>query len=176
MRRIVGRMTASVSYTLARSMLDARGFRYPSSADRRHSVDATAMIRLTPGSRLGAALTAGSGAPYSRVILGPRLDSLSRPTTDTLAMSIGWPNGQRTPAYAAVDLLYDWEGTLGRARVGAFVQIRNVFNRSNAVTYTGSIQPCVRAPPTLVAAPSGTCDRFDRGIPLLPLAGVRIAF
>lgn len=176
LRRIVGWITASLSYTLARSMLRARGLRYPSSADRRHTVDATAMIRLTPGSRVGAALTAGSGSPYSRVILGARLDSLGQETTDTLAMSIGAPNGQRTPAYAAVDLLWDWEGTLGRARVGAFVQIRNVLNRSNAVTYTGSIQPCVQAPPTLVSVPSGACDRFDRGIPLLPLAGVRIAF
>lgn len=176
LRRIVGRMTASVAYTLARSMIKAAGLTYASSADRTHTVDATAMFRLTPGLRVGAAATAASGSPYSRVLLGVRLDSLGRQTLDTLALSIEAPNGQRTPAYASVDLLFDWEGTMGRARVGVFVQIRNVLNRTNAVTYTGSLDQCTAALPTLLEARPGTCDRFDRGIPLLPLAGVRITF
>jgi hypothetical protein len=175
-RRFAGRLTASVGYTLARSMMSTAGYWYPSPADRRHSVDATAMYRLTPGARLGAALSAGTGSPYTRVILEPRLDSLGRLTTDTLAISLGSPNGLRTAAYAALDLLFDWEGTLGRARVGAFVQVRNVLNRANAVTYTGSVQSCAPAPPTLIEGEPGICDRFDRGIPLLPLAGVRVAF
>ena len=70
----------------------------------------------------------------------------------------------------------DWEGTLGQARVGAFLQVRNVLNPTNAVTYTGSFEPCSPAPPALIEARPGVCDRFARGVPLLPLAGVRIAF
>ncbi len=178
LRRIVGRTTASVSYTLARSMVTASGFTFPASADRRHVVDATVMFRATPGFRIGAAMTAGTGSPFSRFILTIPCDSLGKCTTDTLAQRIEMPNAARTPSYAALDLLFDWEGSAGRARVGAFLQIRNVLNRANAVTYTGSLEPCPASfsRPTMLEARPGTCDRFDRGVPLLPLAGVRIAF
>jgi len=171
-------MTASVSYTLARSMVTAKGFTFPSSADRRHVVDATMMLRATPGFRIGAAMTAGTGSPFSRFTLVIPNDSLGRPTTDTLAKRLEMPNALRTGGYAALDLLFDWEGNAGRTRIGAFLQIRNVLNRENAVTYTGSLDPCPSqpSPPTLVGAGPGVCDRFDRGVPLLPLAGVRIAF
>ncbi|MBI4500291.1 MAG: TonB-dependent receptor [Gemmatimonadetes bacterium] len=177
-RRVVGRTTASLSYTLSRSMLDAGGYRYPSPADRRHVIDATAMYRATPGFRVGGAMTIGTGAPFSRFILSrPACDTLLGCGADTLvAERIELPNGSRTAAYGSIDLLLDWEGMLGRARVGAFLQVRNVLNRSNAVTYTGSLEPCSPAPPTVVEARPGTCDQFDRGVPLLPLAGVRIAF
>ena len=124
-------------------------------------------------------MSAGTGSPFSRFTLRYRQDTLTGGYSDTpLADSIAAPMANRTPAYAALDLLLDWEGALGRTRVGAFLQIRNVLNRTNAVTYTGSFDStsCVPDPPTMRAAPGGGCDRFDRGIPLLPLAGVRIAF
>jgi hypothetical protein len=183
-RRIAGRFTASVSYANARSMMRARSlismteWIFPSPADRRHSVDATAMYRLVTGVRVGAAMTAGTGSPFSRFTLTPLCDAQAGTcSSDTLvADRIEQPMAGRTPAYAAVDFLLDWEGSLGRARIGAFLQVRNVLNRTNAVTYTGSFIPCTADPPNLLQAREGVCDRFDRGIPLLPLAGVRIAF
>jgi len=70
----------------------------------------------------------------------------------------------------------DWSKTVGKMTVGAFAQVRNVLGRANAVTYTGSVAPCAPRPPTLVDAGGGVCDRFDRGVPLLPLAGLSVAF
>jgi hypothetical protein len=122
-------------------------------------------------------MTAGTGAPFSRFHLEPQCDADLGWCTDTLyAGQIERPMDSRTPTYASLDLLVDWEGSLGRTRIGAFLQLRNILNRTNAVTYTGSL-PCDAAdPPTLIEARPGTCDRFDPGIPLLPLAGVRVAF
>jgi hypothetical protein len=65
---------------------------------------------------------------------------------------------------------------MGRVEVGAYLQVRNVLDRANAVTYTGSLRQCTPDPPTLVAVGGGVCDRFDKGVPVLPLAGVRVSF
>jgi hypothetical protein len=178
-RKILGQWTGALSYTLSRSELTAQGWQYPSPADRRHVLDATTMYRTASGWRLGAALTVASGAPYSRFILGAAAcDTLAAACpADTLALRIERPNAERTSMYASLDALLDWERTVGHMRLGAFLQLRNVFSAANAVTYTGSLEPCASAqPPKLVVARPGTCDRFDRGVPLLPLAGVRVVF
>ncbi|MBI4420395.1 MAG: TonB-dependent receptor [Gemmatimonadetes bacterium] len=182
LRRIVGRWTGSLSYTWSRSTLQAQspgwGSPYPSPADRRHVLDGTVLYRASANWRVGAAMTAASGAPFSRFILGAAPCTPPSACPDTLvALQIESPNGVRTSPYASVDFLLDWEGTVGRATVGAFLQVRNLLNRSNAVTYGGSEEPCdAHAPPTRILVRSFTCDRFDRGVPLLPLAGVRIVF
>ncbi|HVM43201.1 MAG TPA: carboxypeptidase regulatory-like domain-containing protein [Gemmatimonadales bacterium] len=178
-RRLAGRWTVSGSYSLGRSDLAARSamfpvwYRYPSPADRRHVVNLTAMLRISPALRLGAAATWASGAPFSRFLLG---QCPTCATSDSAAVYIESPNAVRGPAYASLDLLVDWSRTVGKVTVGAFAQVRNVLGRANAVTYTGSVAPCAPRPPTLVDAGGGVCDRFDRGVPLLPLAGLSVAF
>jgi hypothetical protein len=186
-RRLAGRWTFSGSYSYGISMLTARSalpkvvvwYHYPSPADRRHVVDLTSLVRVGSSLRLGAAFTWASGAPFSRFLLSPIPCASGEVcvTTDSTAFYIESPNAARAPNYAALDLLVDWARTAGKVRIGAFVQVRNVLNRVNAVTYTGSLQQCtLPAPPRLVAIGGGVCDRFDRGVPLLPLGGVRVAF
>jgi hypothetical protein len=185
-RKLAGRWTLSGSYSYGRSMLRARSalfqavrYDYPSPADRRHVVDLTALTRFGTALRVGAAFTWATGAPFSRFELSQVPCSIegSCPAPDSTASYIEAPNGQRTPNYAALDLLLDWTRTMGKVRLGAFVQLRNVLDRANAVTYTGSVYDCgAGRPPTLIAIGGGVCDRFDRGVPLLPLAGVRLVF
>jgi hypothetical protein len=183
-RRLAGRWTFSGAWSYGRSTLTAKSalfpiwYHYPSPADRRHVADVTAMLRLRGAFRLGAAATWASGAPFSRFLLGPTPCASGDPCSgaDSTALYIESPNAARAPSYAAVDLLADWSGRLGRIQVGAFVQLRNLLNRANAVTYTGSVSACTPDPPTLVAVGGGVCDRFGRGVPLLPLAGVRLVF
>jgi hypothetical protein len=155
-------------------------YRYASSADRRQSVDLTLMRRLGAALRVGGAFTWATGAPYSRFLLGPAscdstLAAFCTPA-DTAALYIESPNAERTAAYASLDLLVDWSRTLGGTEIGAYLQVRNALNRANAVTYTGSLRQCVPDPPTLVAVGGGVCDRFDQGVPIMPLAGVRVSF
>lgn len=184
-RRIVGSWTTSVAYSFSKSDLTsdaqtvALRYLYPSPADRQHALDATVMARLDHGVRLGAAATVASGAPFSRFLLGAACDSTQSGCSpaDTAALFIEAPNAQRGPGYASLDLLADWSREGRRVEIGAFVQLRNVLLRSNAVTYTGSVEQCARArAPELVQVRPGVCDRFDRGIGLLPLVGVRVAF
>jgi len=189
-RRLVGPWTASVAYTYGRSSLSAASgypfgarYDYPSSADRRHAVDLTLMAHVGQAWRVGAAFSAASGAPFSRFLLGlAPCDTTAVPVScsprDTAALQIELPNAQRAPGYAALDLLLDWSHTLrGGLHLGAYLQVRNALNRANAVTYTGSVERCVAPhPPTLVAARAGVCDQFSRGVPVLPMAGIRVSF
>jgi hypothetical protein len=185
-RRIAGRWTASGSWSHGVSDLEARSgmfpvwYSYPSSADRRRSVDLTAMRRFGDALRVGAAFTWATGAPFSRFFLGQAAcDSAFAAfctPADSAALYIESPNAERTPAYASLDLLVDWSRRMGGIELGAYLQVRNVLNTANAVTYTGSIRQCTPDPPTLVPVGGGVCDRFDLGVPRLPLAGVRVSF
>jgi hypothetical protein len=67
-RQITGVATGSVSYTYSRSTMDAAGLRYAAAGDRRHVLSTTGMLRLSQAVRLGAAYTAATGVPFTRVI------------------------------------------------------------------------------------------------------------
>jgi hypothetical protein len=184
-RRLIGRWTLSAAYSLARSdlrdtsALYGTAFAYPSPADRRRVLDVTAMARMGDAWRIGGAFTTALGAPFSRFQLGAASCAPGAcPAGDSAALFIGAPEAERTAAYASLDLLVDWSHQVGHASVGAYLQMRNVLNRGNAVTYTGTVSGCTAAPPTRVQVPGrpGLCDRFDRGVPILPLVGVRVAF
>jgi hypothetical protein len=186
-RKLVGRWTGSIAYTYGVSRMDAvsgqNGLRYvyPSPADRRHVFDLTAMYRFGAATRVGAAFTAATGAAFSRFQLGVApCDStqfIICPPADSSALLIEGPNAARTPAYASLDLLLDWSHHLRTWTIGAYLQIRNALNLTNAVTYTGSVDQCTEPhPPTLVLVRAGLCDQFKRGVPILPLAGIRVTF
>ena len=194
-RRILGRTTASLSYSLSRSAhyTDSRAthnpqgkhFEYWSGSDRRHTLDASVMTRLGSSWRVGATFTAASGAPFTRFILDCDPGDLG--CSDSTAQRVELPNAERAAGYKVLDLLVDWSKDVGRVRIGAYLQLRNALNFMNRVTYTGTLT-CPNTsgigpqPPGYDPAP-GTdiegnplCDRFDRGLPILPLGGIRIAF
>jgi hypothetical protein len=174
-RRIGVRWSASLGYTIGASDISAAGLRYPSSADRREIVDVMAAVRLPFGLRAAAAYTAMTGAPFTRAYtrapadcqdFGFGCDSPSGSWVDA-------PNAERTPAYQSLDALLHWARALGRAELGAYVQVRNVLGRDNASTYAGSA-PIGRSE-TRDGFEFLWDDRFERGLPRLPLAGVRLS-
>ena len=85
----------------------------------------------------------------------------------------------RTPSYASLDLVAELTRTLGDWEMTGYVQLRNALDRDNRVTYSGS-HAC--AAPGDVGAKAGpgcddaVADRFEAGIPRLPLIGVRFTF
>lgn len=183
-RRLAGRITGSVSYTLGVSRMQVDSLSYAAGADRRHVFNATGLVRLSRSLRLGGALTAASGAPYTQFVVDPVLCQNilaceGGAVGDTLGLttqSVGAPAELRARPYLGLDLLAEWERTFtGGWSLGAWFQLRNVLNLRNAVTYAGSFDPCTAPGPDDIVR--GTrCDRFDRGVPLLPLAGIRVTF
>lgn len=171
-RRLGERWSGSVGYTYGRSTLYAElpepepaRFVYPASADVRHAVDAMLSIRVAPALRVGGAFTYGSGVPYTRLVLPAR-------GTQGGDVVLGDAHAERTPAYASLDLTAEYVWSVGSWDVTAYGQIRNALGRRNAVTYSGSMA----CDPGVTGCPDGFDDRFEPGIPRLPLVGVRFAF
>jgi hypothetical protein len=58
--------------------------------------------------------------------------------------------------------------------MSVFAQVSNVLNRDNALTYMGSNLCGVEE--ALCQGLTGEFDEFERGLPILPVVGVRMAF
>ena len=138
----------------------------------------TVLLRAAGGLRVGSAFTAASGAAFTRFV-GAHAPCVGTSCADTMATPyyLEAPSGARAPGYTTVDLLLDWTHAYRRWSLGAYLQLRNALNAPNAVVYAGSVDLCqTPAPPTLVQAQHGVCDRYMRSVPRLPLAGVRVSF
>ncbi|MEX1183748.1 MAG: TonB-dependent receptor [Gemmatimonadota bacterium] len=175
-RRIGARWSTSLGYTAGRSDVEAAGYTYPSSADRHQIVDAMGAVQLPAGLRLAVAFTAMSGAPFTRAYarLTADCDDFGFGCDNPNGSWIEAPNAERTPAYRSLDASLHWTRTIGRGELGAYVQVRNLLDRDNASTYAGS------APIGRIETRDGSeivwDDRFESGLPRLPLAGVRVSF
>jgi hypothetical protein len=164
-RKLAGRVTGSLGYTYGIARTTAAGFSFPSSQDRRHAVDATLLARVTRSLQLGAAYSAASGAPYTRyrdATIEPDGSGLVPPTAEA-------PNARRAPAYASLDLLLDWSFVVRGLRWSTFLQLRNALGRDNVSVYSG-YRDCANQ----TYCESG--DRFDPGLPRIPVIGFRATF
>jgi hypothetical protein len=143
-RRLAGRITGSAAYSFGRATRIGEGLRYAAPGDRRHALDATAMVRLG-NFRLGGALSAMSGLPYTRVdagrIVKARVDDEPNASTgpsyewsDTLVYDS--PNDQRFPNFATFDLMADWTRQVRRTDLTFFLQVANVLGRRNYTRYS----------------------------------------
>lgn len=169
-RQLAGPLTGSVSYSLSRSRVSAVGLEFPSSADRTHVFDLTAMTRPLPSLRLGAAFTAATGVPFTRTI-GDSTDCAAEPGCDPERLP--WadaPHGVRAPAFASLDLLADWTVHAGRTEVGLYAQLRNVLGRDNATVYTGDGSGCM----AVGCSTEDLRNAYERGLPRLPVLGLRV--
>lgn len=180
LRRLSGQWTGSVGYSWGTSTMRSTPeqtrteFEFPSSAEIVHSVDATLLYQVNDKFRVGGALTYGSGVPFTRLILGGDEVNPGIPILEA-------PNAERTPSYASLDLMGEYEHAFTDWTLGGYLQLRNAFNRNNAVTYSGSTNCSTDGSPLasfdeLCAGRAGLVDRFEPGLPLLPLIGVRISF
>ena len=167
-RRIGATWSTSLGYTYGKSQIRARALEYPSPADRRHTVDAMFSVRLVSAVRVAAAYTAMSGAPFTRAYAVTREDcnDFGFGCDNPDGSYVQAPNAQRTPAYHALDASVHATMQLSTVEATAYFQLRNVLNRDNASTYSGS-RPISRVQFE---------DRFEPGLPCLPLLGVRVIF
>jgi len=174
-RRVAGAWTASASYSWGRATLHAGGFAFPAESDQRHSVDLETGVRLPWGLRLDAAFTASGGGAFTRFFGGLASCRDGVCAWNELPRA-GEPGDLRAPGYASLDLAAEWTRSVGRVRFGAYAQLHNALNRANAARYQHSIhyERCGYGDHD----PAGGCtdDVYGRGLPRLPLAGLRVSF
>jgi hypothetical protein len=169
-RQVAGPVTGTASYTHTRSAMRAAGLEYTSAAERPHVFDATALVRAWPSLRLGAAFTAATGVPFTRTIADEDECSMEPGCDPTRLPWAGEPNGLRAPTYASLDLLADWMTRVRGTELGLYVQLRNVLGRRNGTVYVGDDPGC-----TGVGCGSGQLENlYERGVPRLPVIGVRV--
>jgi hypothetical protein len=180
-RRLAGRWTLSAGYTLGSAVTEAGGVRFASEQDRRHSFDATSLVRLGRSWRLGAAYSAATGNPYTRFFEGDAsCDDYGERCTWTERSRVEAPSAERMPAYASLDLLADWNHSFRGWDFGAYLQLRNALGRRNPAAYLRSYDHCgpsggFHGTPSCAYDP-GPKDEFVPALPILPLLGFRVSF
>ncbi len=181
LRRLAGPVSLAASYTYGGSQLEAEDLVYPASSSRRHVVDGVVTARVGSSLRLGGAVTAASGAHFTRFLRAAvtcaESDTIACPENPLVTTTaIEEPGAGLAPAYVTFSLMAEWTRAFRSWELGVTLQLLNVFNRRNAITYVGSEEPCTTQSPTARMPRAGVCDLFDRGLPLLPLVGVRARF
>lgn len=173
LRRLTGQWTASAGYTLASSEMRSEGMSFPAGEDRRHKLNAAAMLRAGKSLRIGAAYTGMSGAPITR---DWRRGGCDESGCDYY-METDTPNAARAPGYASMDLLLDWTWELRRWDLAAYVQVRNVLRHDNSILYNRSEMACPEGwSPEGCSTALVVVDTFDGGLPMIPLVGLRLRF
>lgn len=170
-RQLAGPVTGSAAYSMTRSRIRATGREFPSGADRTHVLNATGMIQPQTGLRFGAAFTAATGVPFTRA-LSDSVDCAAEPGCDPDA-GLPWagePNATRGPAYVSLDLLMDWSTRLGEYQLAVYGQLRNVLGRDNATVYAGDGSGCL----VVGCSTAELRNAYERGVPRLPVFGVRV--
>jgi hypothetical protein len=154
----------------------AEGLAYAAEADQRHTLDLAARVRAPGGVRLGAAFSAASGGAFTRFFGGIATCRPNQGCEWTELPRAGEPGGLRAPAFASLDLSAEWSGKLWGVTAGAYAQLHNALNRGNPARYHGSVryERCGYGEPD----EDGGCiqDVWGRGLPRLPLVGVRVSF
>lgn len=175
LRKLTGRWTMSANYAAAHARTAALGLTYPSIQDQRRVFGATSMLRLGRNVRLGGAYTGSSGAPFT-------VGSAGSIVRDSATGALAWrdlpqggpPGADRLPSYGRYDLLFDWSGQIRSVRAGAFVQVHNLTQRTNAVGIAkGACVPGPRSP-TVDGCFGGR--QFEQGMPMIPVVGLRLTF
>ncbi|PYP49561.1 MAG: hypothetical protein DMD45_13965 [Gemmatimonadetes bacterium] len=180
MRKLAGRWTGSVSLAWSRSEITALGYRYPAPNDRHLVLHTTGLFAARPNLHLGGAITVAGGSPFTRYVVASACSATVGPacpaSAETDTPFIEAPSAARAPGYAALDLLADWSRVYRGWTLGAYLQLRNALGAANAATYAGSLDRCAASRPGEVQVRPGLCDLYARGVPLLPLGGVRVSF
>jgi hypothetical protein len=171
-RRLEGRTRGFANYTLAWSRMRAAGRTWDASEDRHHMANIGVTTAVAAGWQAGATLRAQSGAPYTRITLidsgcDPKLGCTSPPP-----VLYGAPGAQRAPAWASLDLMSEWTHAFDDWSMTIYGQLRNALGSRNAATYHSSCV-CVTGE---TASSANLRDQYDRGLPRLPVIGLRVRF
>lgn len=174
LRKLTGRWTGSAAYSLSRARTTVGGQDFHTPGARAHVLDAAVLYTASRTFRLGGALTAASGAPFTRfyAFRCPEQNWYcgAADLGDPPVVGFKEPAGQeRTPAYVSLDLHLEKTGRVLSRPFGFYVHLRNALGADNRLTYVGSRLECADAQGS---PPCTARDSFDAGFPTLPLVGL----
>jgi TonB dependent receptor len=156
-RRDPTRLNGWIGYSYGRIRYDdpARGEAYWGDFDQRHTLSAYGQFRLSPRTSVAAKLRYGSNFPIAGYFE-------ERPTGLFVGRS---RNAVRLPPYSRLDVRADRAFNYGSRRLTLFVEVINVFNRTNSAQTNG-----------VVGVTSRAFEYTSTMFPMLPTAGVRFDF
>ena len=168
-RQTAGSVTGALSYTLGTSEQTAAGMTYAAASDRRHVLDAQALVRATRALRVGAAFTAATGVPFTRTAISADECALMPGCTVGMLPWMGAPNAERAATFASLDLLADYSTRIGGVDIGVYAQLRNALDRDNTTVYIA--RSCANA-----ECGADLRTRSERGVPRMPVIGLRVGY
>ena len=155
------RLYGWVAYTLMRSQLftlargDQPGQRFTADFDQRHNLAVIASYKLPNNWQIGGRFRLVSGTPYT-----PILGALQY--AGSYLQIQGPYNSARFPPFHQLDLRVDKRWILRRASVTAYLDVQNVYNRTNVEAYIYNYD--------FSSAAGGV------GLPIFPSLGLRVDF
>lgn len=170
-RRHEGVFTGWLGYSISGvGMQDSDGVdEYRAAWDRRHAVDATALVRPGESFSLSLRMTYGSGLPFwppAGTVDGRRFDPIFGRTAQGDAYPV-WADSQtRFPSYLRLDVGARMPFRVGGLRVEPYLSVLNATNHANVLFYeTGQAAP--DGPPVL---------RPTLQLPFIPIIGFDLSF
>jgi hypothetical protein len=147
-----------IGYTYAHSRYDDTDSleRFDGDFDQRHTLNVFAEHRLSYRAALSAKLRVGSNVPV--------VGYYEQTGPETLRLS-DLRNQVRLPRYARLDLRATRTFTSGRRRITLFLEVMNVFDRTNVRQTEATVRPNLEV--------VGLAERL---IPFVPSAGILIEF
>ena len=160
-RPLTRRLYGWVAYTLMRSQLftearaDLVAKRFTADFDQRHNLALIASYKLPRNWQIGGRFRLVSGTPYTPILGALQYEG-------SFLQIQGPYNSARFPPFHQLDLRVDKRWILRRASVTAYLDVQNVYNRTNVEAYIYNYD--------FSSAAGGV------GLPIFPSLGLRVDF
>jgi hypothetical protein len=172
-RKLSGRFTGGVGYSYGKATERIGALSYAAPGDRRHTLDATSMVRL--GSfRFGTGVTWMTGAPYTRSFWGAGRryagDSISwmvLPRSES-------PGAQRLPDHFSLDVFAEATGRVKGVGVTTYFGLQNATRHTNFTSFYARATDDDWQYPVPVQPNGDVLGPF--GASMTPNVGLRIVF
>jgi len=129
-KKIGGRLWGQISYALSKTEQRALdGAWRPGSFDLPHVLSVVAGTSLTRRLEMSGKFTYTSGRPTTPILMEESIEQ------NRLILDADRYNGERAPAYHRLDLRFDHRTSHRWGSMAAYVELDNVYNRTNVRTY-----------------------------------------
>ncbi|MGE5457435.1 MAG: TonB-dependent receptor plug domain-containing protein, partial [Methanococcaceae archaeon] len=171
-----GKISGWLGYTLSwtRRKFDElnRGQIFYPRFDRRHDVSLVLAYRFTDNLRFGLTWTYATGQGFTLPAGQYRIGGVDADPADRIQFDYTERNAYKLPDYHKLDLNASYEFTWSKYQMEAYININNVYNRSNPFAYYASID---KGPADSGAGPLPQFHSISL-FPFIPSIGINIRY